>query len=524
MYKELLLTVFSLLYAFCVHGQTIVSGYVYHDANENRQRDEGEKGLEQISVSNGIQIVQTNTEGRYELQAGTDQIIFVIKPAGYRMPLNTYYQPQFYYIHKPVGSPALHFAGVPPTGDFPLSVDFDLILTNEPDNFKVLLLADPQMATEKEMSYFSTDIVNDIQKMPLAAFGLCLGDIVHDDLQLYPAYIRTMARLGIPHYNVIGNHDINLDSPVDSLADETFESNFGPSTYAFNYGNVHFIVLNNIRYPDSVDGKGYRGGLLKDQFTFIDNDLKLVDKGKLIVLAFHIPLLTNQYIPFPETDRKQLFDLLKEFPNTLSLSGHSHLQRQIFHVKEDGWQRQLPHHEFNLGAACGDLYSGELDVRNIPVSTMRDGTPKGYAFVNFKGSEYSIDFKASGYAADYQIRIFHPKVVANDRQTQAKIYANFFMGHKDSKVEYRIDDGKWEPMQYTEAPDPYFVSQLYRWDTADELLGRRPSVPANCTHLWQGQIPTGFSVGLHDIAVRATDLFNRTFMQKSTYRVEIPRL
>lgn len=76
----------------------------------------------------------------------------------------------------------------------------------------------------------------------------------------------------------MGNHDMNYDATTDEQSDATFKKNFGPSNYAFNYGNVHFIILDDILYPDPRDGKGYWGGLRPDQLSFIENDLKLVDK------------------------------------------------------------------------------------------------------------------------------------------------------------------------------------------------------------------------------------------------------
>ena len=45
---------------------------------------------------------------------------------------------------------------------------------------------------------------------------------------------------------------MNYDVQADSLSDETFESYFGPASYSFNYGKVHFIVLDDIRYPIPV--------------------------------------------------------------------------------------------------------------------------------------------------------------------------------------------------------------------------------------------------------------------------------
>src|SRR5690606_17811314 len=170
-------------------------------------------------------------------------------------------------------------------------------------------------------------------------------------------YIKATQKIGIPWFNVMGNHDMNYDAKYDSLSDETFERNFGPANYSFNYGDVHFIILDDILYPDPRDGESYWGGFRETQLRFIENDLKLVPKDKLIVLAFHIPLQSNGQ-SFNLEHRSRLFSLLKDYPNTLSLSAHTHLQRQDFFTKKEGWLRERPHHEFNAGTTSGDWYSG----------------------------------------------------------------------------------------------------------------------------------------------------------------------
>ena len=184
---------------------------------------------------------------------------------------------------------------------------------------------------------------------------------------------------------------------------------------------------------------------------------------------------------------------------------------------------EKPFHEYNAGTTSGDWYSGELDENGVPVSTMRDGTPKGYAFLNIEGNQYTIDYKVAGQPGSTQIKLFHPKVVAKGRRAQSGIFANFFMGHAGNTVEYRIGGGAWQPMVYTEAPDPDFVWQLYQWDTTAELMpGRRPSNAVNSTHLWRGSIPTDLPVGDHRIEVRATDMFGRVFTEQSSYRLAEP--
>ena len=514
---------FMLVAAGMTYGQSTVNGYVYEDANGNGQRDRREAGVAGVAVSNGVQVTTTDGDGRYELPVGNDNIIFVVKPADYAVPVDEHNKPQYYYIHKPGGSPALKYGGVKPTGPLPESVDFPLVSKPEPDEFTALIFGDPQPYTDEDMENFNRAVVSEVKGIEHMAFGLSLGDLVGDNLSMHGAYVNVMEQVGTPWYNLMGNHDMDYDATADSLADETYEASFGPANYSFNYANAHFIVLDDILYPDPRDSKGYWGGFRKSQLDFVENDLKHVDKDKLVVLAFHIPLLNENGTAFRNEDRQRLFDLLSEFPNVFAMSAHTHLQRQNFYGAEAGWKGVRPFHEYNAGTTSGDWYSGELNEQGVPVSTMRDGTPKGYAFLTISGNQYKVNYKVVGESEDVQLNLFHPKVVAKGRASQSGIFANFFMGAEGDRVEYRVDGGEWKTMSHIEAPDPDFVRQLYRWDTTEKLMpGRRPSSAVVSTHLWKGNIPTNLAEGEHQIEVRATDMFGQTFLQQSSYRIANP--
>lgn len=327
--KKLLFTGLLLASSWAAIAQETAKGTVYEDLNNNGKKDRKEKGLPQVAVSNGIDVVLTDKKGRYELPVTDDQIIFVIKPAGYQAPVDEQNLPQYFYIHKPEGSPAMDFEGLAPTGKLPKKVDFGLIPVANNSNFTALIFGDPQPYTIEEVNHFDNGVVSEVEGIEDIDFGLSLGDLVGNDLDLFDPYIAATAKVGVPWYNVLGNHDLNFDAEEDHLSDETFEAHFGPANYAFNHGNVHFIVLDDVMYPDPRDGKGYWGGFRQDQLTFVKNDLKYVPKDHLIVLAFHIPLSEPSGDPFNDEERQQLFDLLKDYPHTLSLSAHTHLQRQI---------------------------------------------------------------------------------------------------------------------------------------------------------------------------------------------------
>lgn len=58
-------------------------------------------------------------------------------------------------------------------------------------------------------------------------------------------------------------------------------------------------------------------------------------------------------------------------------------------------------------------------------------------------------------------------------------------------------------------------------DFAEELTPRRrPSNPIDFKHLWRANFPTNLDSGEHNIQIKVKDMFGRTFIQESSYRIE----
>src|SRR5690606_8316469 len=98
-----------------------------------------------------------------------------------------------------------------PTGPLPASIDFPLYPQEEPGQFRAILFGDPQPRNQQEIDFMAHDVLPELIGTD-AAFGVTLGDIAFNNLEVFEPQARAIAVLGIPWYNVIGNHDVNYDA------------------------------------------------------------------------------------------------------------------------------------------------------------------------------------------------------------------------------------------------------------------------------------------------------------------------
>ena len=339
-----------LLFFFCavVYGQSLMSGYVFLDSNSNGIFDSAEKGISDICVSNGRDVVQTGSSGKWSLPVIAGNSFFVIQPAGFLVPVNSEQIPQ-------------HF-----TGQASSTLNFPLKKTTSENQFSVVFFGDPQARGITEVNYINHDVVEELIGTR-ALFGVTLGDITADGPALFHQINQGIAQIGIPWYNTFGNHDYDRDANTTDDKDLSFRRIYGLSTYAFEYGQVVFIDLNNIFFKP--DGK-YRPHFAENQLLFVKNYLQFVPKEKLVVLMMHAPIVSCD-------NRQQMFDLISDRKYTFSISGHAHEQANLFVKREDGWKGSDAHHHLVNATVCGSWWCGLKDELGIPHATMNDGAPNG---------------------------------------------------------------------------------------------------------------------------------------------------
>ncbi len=520
-----------------VAQETTVEGIVFEDRDGTGVASGSNPGLAGVLVSNGRDVVATGVGGRYALPLPDEATIFVVKPAGFMPPVDPATNlPRFYRHHQPAGSPAalnLTFEGLAPTGPAPASVDFPLKRQEEPQTFDVVLVTDPQPETEAEVDFIREDLIEALAGTR-ARFGLTAGDIMFDDLSLYPRLNAIVGAIGLPWWNVGGNHDLNFEAPDRKYSRETYKRFFGPNYYAFFYGNALFLMLDNVNYlgfdPAKPRGAGkYEGRLDDAQLQFVRSVLAHTPDDALVVAVMHIPIRT--YLgaePWQNLVNKDaFFKLLEGRKYAVSFAGHTHTTEHHYFGAADGWNGAKPHHHHVLTALSGSWWSGPYDHRGVASADSRDGTPNGFHILSIDGAAYATRFVPAKEPNGRQMRLsidsrFHGISKDADRDLRQErilgspvpraaigastLIANVFDGGDKTAVTMTIGDRPPIEMTRQTRPDP-FVEEVFARNEATKKAWVRAD---NSSHIWTARLPGDLQPGAYRVVVEAVDEYGRT--------------
>ena len=309
-----------------------------------------------------------------------------------------------------------------------------------------------------------------------------------DDLSLYPEYERAAQLLDIPFFQVVGNHDLDMESATDGGSIRTFMQHFGPSYYSFDRGLVHYVVLDDVLWHS----RGYIGYLDDVQLNWLAQDLSGIEPGRPVVVFAHIPGLSTRYsrngessanISTSITNRDRLYQLLEPYQAHL-ISGHTHENEHVF---EGGI------HEHIHGAVCGAWWSGPICY---------DGTPNGYGVYEVRGEQVTWQYKSTGYDRSYQMRVYDP---GSDSTAPDEIVANIWDADPNWEVVWFEDGIRKGLMSNRLGKDPMSV----KMHTGPDAPERRTWVePVITNHLFYAPV----SPDAKEIRVVATDRFDRTYV------------
>jgi outer membrane protein assembly factor BamB len=263
-----------------------------------------------VLVSNGREIVRTDSAGGFRLPARPGDFVQVTVPAGYRAPAGFYRR-------------------VPPTATGG-SIRFDFCLEAFPeqkqDDFTVVHIGDvhlhntwggferPEQSEQAVIAACAE--INALQPRP--EFAICTGDLPTRGFaeEQYAAAARVFSTLDMPFVYTIGNHEKCGTAETSQLPVHYFglaEHYYGPPQYGFEWGRYHFISIDMNRINDCFDEHPvYRGEYRK----WVENYLAQLDPEQPKIVSIHT---------FRSSDETAFLDTLVEAKVVAIIAGDEHL-------------------------------------------------------------------------------------------------------------------------------------------------------------------------------------------------------
>ena len=425
---------------FLLSGDNTVGGYV---------RDTEGNPIEGVAVSDGFEIVTTNSKGFYELAPTSDTwYIYITIPAEYEIGKGEFGQPDFYQRYNPKKQ----------------RYDFTLkpLAGGKEDQFALFILGDPQVADQTGLNRLNSEAVPAIkahaatwQAKGMPCYGITLGDLISNnndsDRSQWRVPVRDafhMDKAGMPVFHVMGNHDntfFNASNPI--YADETsssfelkaqrdHEEVYGPVNFSFNRGDMHIISMRDILYNRNDDcGAGLRRSFLKSQYEWLKQDLALVSKDKTVILCVHVQFLDGggSYIDMTR-------ELINQYNEAHIMSGHSHVIQAIEAAKQPNI------YEHNMGALCGAWWTSYM---------CGDGSPCGFGVFLADGATFSdwyhIGYDETSKHRSHQMRLYRGNAITGTQRPNSNKARGYYAFGFDEDVllaNVYMADSKWQIKVY----------------------------------------------------------------------------
>ncbi|MDN3588369.1 calcineurin-like phosphoesterase family protein [Pedobacter aquatilis] len=421
------------------------------------------KGIGGVVVSDGFNVVQSDKSGKYTIDINPlAKFVWISTPSGYEFKTESHIAK---YYESAVGKTDLNFELIP--------------LKQNDNQHNFIIWADPQVKNKKDVAQMMEtsvpDTIKTIKSMnpKIPVHGITVGDIVWDNHELFADYNTAVAKMGIPFFQALGNHDMDYRMGGDETSDKTFQEHYGPTYYSFNRGKAHYVVLDDVRYLGTE--RNYDGYINQQQLEWLAKDLKYVAKDALLIINLHIPVhnAVKNNIDF--------YAVLNGFTNVHIMSGHTHYNKNVI---TNGI------FEHNHGAVCGAWWTGPI---------CEDGTPRGYGVYEVDGTNLKWYYQPTGLSKKEQVHIY-----VDDLTNQKRLIANVWNWDPEWKVEYFVDGKAMGMLEQQKGYDPLSVS-LYKGDKLP--AGRTFPEPSKTEHLFVAH----FEPSVKNINVVATDRFGEKF-------------
>ncbi len=455
--------------------------------------------LKGIPVTDGVQVTTTAADGSYSLVSDLSKVKFVSLslPTNVRIPSRNSL-PQF-------------FKRIERYSDA-VRADFTLETRPPYEDYTVIMIADPQVrpyGVDNSMETWVRDVAPDAEAFRASCtgdvFSINLGDLVYNYMYAWDDYLDGAAQVKCPTFNVIGNHDYDQANLFETaFGNVHYESYVGPDHFSFDLGKIHYVVVNTILYDRKNARQSYHYGLDDDTMTWLENDLALVPRDRIIVTCSH-----SSPFKHPGTspngshgvynlNYSKYLKLLSSFKEVYAWNGHYH---KNFYYNYAG--KNVRHGASNIQDISVARCTGALRLNKY---FSAHGEPQGYMVMEVRGDDISWYYKPVGRDGSWQMKAYPPS-----RTGDGTVLANIWNWSEGWSIPEWYEGGtRVAAMEETTMIDPDY--QII-YDGVTNKTTRKYCTPAEA-RMWKVTPTPGATGG----EIRVTDMFGKTYTQTISWQ------
>ena len=400
------------------------------------------KGVAGVVVSDGYEVVQTDSDGVYQFKSDKYHgYVFISVPSGYEAVS----EGVFPMIHQQLAK----------SKDQVERVDFPLVQAPGQENHTMLIFGDMHMANRTSDARQFSDFTADVNEY-LASFAgrktyaMTMGDMTWElywvsNKYAFDEYKRDINKIkGIQVFNTIGNHDHEMAEGLkgDFSTVARYKKTIAPTYYSFNIGNVHYVVIDDIECTNTGKGdaasRQYNDAVVQEQLEWLKKDLSFVSKATPLVITMHAPLYNDsENASLNNADAFE--DIIKHHSEVHVWTGHTH---KMYNVDKLATKNIFEH---NAGAVCATWWWTGNWTQGIHIA--QDGAPGGYTIMDVQGTEFKWQFKSTYHDVGHQFRTY-------DRNSMTLTSDLFVDSGKSASDKKKFED---EAKEWKEASSANYV-------------------------------------------------------------------
>ncbi|CAM4179681.1 S-layer homology domain-containing protein [Saccharibacillus endophyticus] len=211
------------------------------------------------------------------------------------------------------------------------------------EDFDFLFTTDSQGTTQEDFEIWNNVLEAGVNRFPKSEFIVISGDQVdHGDREEQWKWFFGEARnilTQLPLMPVVGNHESKNYDNFATHFNLPNLSNTGAkpdgSVYAFDYGPIHFMVLNT-EYSGSSSNAEIKS-IYENQVQWLKNEASNTDQKWKVVVQHKAPYSVASHVDDTDVQyfRQNLTKVFDELDIDLVLSGHDHTYTRSYQMKDN---------------------------------------------------------------------------------------------------------------------------------------------------------------------------------------------